>query len=179
MTIPELATERLLLRPFIPADAARVTEIMQAPEIAATTLNIPHPYPEDAAASWIASHPGAAETGEDFTWAICRREDGLLVGAIGLHIDARHRRGEIGYWLGVPFWNQGFTTEAARAVVEYGFTELDLHRIEAMCFPRNIGSARVLEKAGMTYEGTLRDYVQKDGVFEDAAMYAVVRKEST
>lgn len=176
-TIPEMTTERLLLRPFVPGDANRVIELLQRPEIAATTLNITHPYPEGAAASWIASHPGAAETGEAFTWAICRREDGLLLGAIGIHIDARHLRGTIGYWLGVPYWNQGVTTEAARAIVDYGFTELELHRIDATCLPRNIGSSRVMEKAGMTYEGTLRGYVQKDGVFEDAAMYAVVRDE--
>ena len=175
--IPELTTERLLLRPFAPGDADRVTELLQRPEIAATTLNITHPYPEGAAASWIASHPGAAETGEAFTWAIYRREDDLLLGAIGIHIDARHLRGTIGYWLGVPYWNQGVTTEAARAVVDYGFTELELHRIDATCLPRNIGSSRVMEKAGMTYEGTLRGYVQKDGVFEDAAMYAVLRDE--
>jgi RimJ/RimL family protein N-acetyltransferase len=175
--IPELTTERLLLRPFALEDAGRVTELLQRPEIAATTLNISHPYPEGAAASWIASHPAAAETGEAYTWAICRREDGLLMGAIGIHVDARHRRGEIGYWLGVPYWNQGFTTEAARAVIDYGFTELQLHRIEAMHLPRNVGSGRVMQKAGMSYEGTLRGYVQKDGVFEDAAMYAVLRNE--
>lgn len=175
-SIPKLTTERLLLRPFSPEDAGRVTALLQRPEIAATTLNITYPYPDGAAAAWIASHPDAAARGEAFTWAICRQEDGLLLGAIGIHIDDRHRRGEIGYWLGVPYWNQGSTTEAARAVVNYGLAELDLHRIQASCLPHNVGSSRVMEKAGMTYEGTLRGYLQKDGEFLDVAMYALVRE---
>jgi [ribosomal protein S5]-alanine N-acetyltransferase len=174
--IPDLTTDRLLLRPFTAEDSDRVTELLQRPEIAATTLNIEHPYPEGAAASWIASHAGAAEAGEAFTWAICRREDGLLMGAIGIHIDDRHRRGTIGYWLGVPYWNQGFTTEATRAVIDLGFAALDLHRIEATCLPHNVGSSRVMEKAGMTHEGTLRGYFQKEGEFGDVAMYAVIRE---
>jgi RimJ/RimL family protein N-acetyltransferase len=176
-SIPELTTDRLLLRPFVSEDAARVTELLQRPEIAATTLNIAHPYPEGAAASWIASHPGAADTGESFAWAICRRDDGLLMGAIGIHVDDRHRCGTIGYWLGVPYWNQGFTTEATRAVIDFGFEALLLHRIEATCLPHNTASARVMEKAGMSYEGTLRGRYRKDGVFLDAATYAVIRDD--
>jgi [ribosomal protein S5]-alanine N-acetyltransferase len=176
-TIPELTTERLHLRPFTAEDADRVSELLQRPEIAATTLNIEHPYPEDAAASWIASHRGAAETGESFAWAICRRDDGLLMGAIGIHVDDRHRCGTIGYWLGVPFWNQGFTTEAARAVIDFDFEALHLHRIEATCLPHNVASAKVMQKAGMTYEGTLRHRYRKGDAWLDAATYAVIRDE--
>jgi RimJ/RimL family protein N-acetyltransferase len=177
MTIPELTTERLLLRPFTGDDAGRVAELLQRPEIAAMTLNISYPYPEGAAASWIASHPDASARGEAFTWAVCHREDRVLLGAIGLHIDDRHRRGEIGYWLGVPYWNQGIMTEAARTVIDYGFTDLALNRIQATYLPGNPGSGRVMEKAGMAYEGTLRGYVQKDGVFLDLAMRAILRDD--
>jgi len=176
-TIPELTTERLLLRPFTLDDADRVTELLQRPEIAETTLNISHPYPREAAVSWIASHPGTAELGTGFTWAICRRDDGLLMGAIGIHVDVHHERGTIGYWLGVPFWNQGYTSEAARAAVDYGFTDLHLHRIDATCLPHNVASSRVMEKAGMTYEGTLRGYYRKGDDFIDAAMYAILRDD--
>jgi RimJ/RimL family protein N-acetyltransferase len=62
-------------------------------------------------------------------------------------------------------------------VVDYGFAALELHRIEATCMPHNIGSSRVMEKAGMTYEGTLREYYRKADGFRDAAMYAVLRSE--
>ena len=175
--IPTLTTERLILRPFAPGDADRVTELLQRPEIAATTLNIEYPYPEGAAASWIASHREAAASGEALTWAICRRDDGVLMGAIGLGIDRRHLRGTLGYWLGVPYWNQGFTTEAVRAVIDHGFSALDLYRIEATYLPDNVASGRVMEKAGMAYEGTLRGYFRKGDGFRDAAMRAVLREE--
>ena len=177
MSIPILTTDRLELRPFSEDDIDRVTELLRAPEIAATTLNIAHPYSRDHAAGWISSHPEAAEAGTALTWAVWLQDDDLLVGAIGMHIDAHNRRGTLGYWLGVPYWSQGYMSEAARAVVEYGFSQLDLHRIEATRMPENIGSGRVMEKAGMNYEGTLRGYFLKDGVFLDAAMYAVIRDE--
>lgn len=147
--IPTLRTERLELRPFTDDDIARVTELLQGPETAATTLYIPYPYSRDDAAEWIARHPGAAEAGTDLTWAIRRREDGLLIGAIGIQITSQHRRGALGYWLDTLYWSRGYMSEAARAVVEYGFAELDLHRIEASRRPENIGSARVMENVGL------------------------------
>ena len=85
----------------------------------------------------------------------------MLLGAIGLGLVTPHRRGSLGYWLGVPFWGQGYATEAVRRVVAYGFAELRLHRIEATVFSGNAASARVLEKVGMRCEGTLRGYIFK------------------
>ena len=174
--IPELQTERLLLRPFQATDAPAVQTLASAAEVAATTL-VPHPYPEGAAAAWIASHAEAAARGERFEWAIERRADRALLGVIGLGLETAHRRGAVGSWLGVPFWNQGYATEAARRVVAFGFAELDLHRIEGPFFPRNAASARVLEKVGMRYEGTLRGHVLRGDAFEDVAMYAMLRGE--
>lgn len=177
MTTPILTTDRLELRPFTSDDVDRVTELLQAPEIAATALNIPYPYSRADAKNWIGQHPGAAEAGTNLTWAVRRREDSLLIGAIGIHITAHHRRGVLGYWLGRPYWGQGYTSEAAQAVVEYGFSVLDLYRIEATRMPENIGSRRVMEKAGLTYEGTLRGYYIKNGVPMDAAIHGRVRAE--
>jgi RimJ/RimL family protein N-acetyltransferase len=177
MGIPVLTTHRLTLRPFTPDDAARVNDLLATPEIADTTLNIAHPYPEGAAERWIASHVTAAADGTGWTWAIALRDGGELIGAIGLGVVAAHRRGSLGYWLGVPFWNHGYMSEAARRVVAFGFEELGLHRIDAQCMTRNAASARVMERAGMTYEGTARDYIVKHGRFEDIASYAVIREE--
>lgn len=177
MIIPELKTDRLLLRPFTMDDVERVTELLQTPDIAATTLYVPYPYTSEDAATWIVTHPYAAELGKALNWAICTLEDGVVIGTIGLDINSYHERGMLGYWLGVPYWGQGFTSEAAKAVVHYGFDELELHRIEATCMPHNVGSSRVMEKAGMSYEGTLRDYYRKSDGFRDAAMYAVLRNQ--
>ncbi len=175
--IPTLTTERLMLRPFAVEDAPRVQALAGAVEVAATTLNLPHPYPEGAAAAWIGTHAAAAIEGSAVTWAIVRATDALLIGAIVLGIEPRHARGELGYWLGVPYWNHGYTSEAARRVVIFGFVDRDLHRIQSMCFPRNRASARVMERAGLRYEDLLRGYVRKGEVFEDVLMYGLVRTD--
>lgn len=185
MTIPILTTERLVLRPFSPDEARRVHELLSTPEIADTTLNIAYPYPEDAAAGWIATHATAAEDGTGWTWAITLRSGqrsdqrlgGLLMGAISLGAVMTHRRGTLGYWLGVPYWSQGYMSEAARAVIAYGFDTLDLHRIDAACMRRNPASAKVMQHAGMAYEGTFRDHIIKHGRFEDLDRYAVIRDD--
>lgn len=173
--IPTLETERLRLRPFVRADAATVQLLAGAAEVAATTLNIPHPYPPGTAERWIATHPVIAAGGNGLNWAIERRADGALLGSISLGIVPAHRRAELGYWLGLPHWNQGYTSEAARRVVAFGFDTLGLHRLQATCFTRNRPSARVMEKAGLVYEGVLRGYVRKGDSFEDVAMYARLR----
>ena len=81
-TIPVLETERLRLRPFTATDAAAVRHLAGAPEVAATTLNIPFPYPEGAAEAWIAGQATAAAEGRTFAWAIVRRTDDEVLGAV-------------------------------------------------------------------------------------------------
>lgn len=174
---PTLETERLILRPFRLSDAGDVQRMAGAAEIAATTLNIPHPYPRGAAEEWIRSHRSSFEEGQGVHFAITLRETGALVGAIGLEITPRHNRAELGYWIGVPYWNRGYATEAARAVVEYGFRVLNLHRICANHFPRNSASGRVMQKVGMVLEGTLRQHVKKGEVYEDLVAYGLLRDE--
>lgn len=175
MTIPALKTDRLRLRALRQADADRVTFLLQTPEVADTTLNVPYPYPREAAEAWIAGRNEAAREKNDLSWAISRKDDDLLIGVIGMAIATAHRRGTLGYWLGVPYWSQGYMSEAASAVIAYGFDTLDLHRIGAECMSRNPASARVMRHAGMTYEGTSRGYIIKHGVFEDLDRYAVLR----
>lgn len=173
--IPTIETARLRLRPFTFEDAPAVHELLATPEISETTLNVAHPYPEGAAEAWIAGHGDHARDGVVLNWAIVRVEDDVLMGTIGLGLSERHARGGLGYWLGVSFWNRGYMSEAAVAVTRHGFEALSLHRVEALCLPRNVASARVMEHAGLVYEGTLKGYVRKGEVFEDLAMYARVR----
>jgi ribosomal-protein-alanine N-acetyltransferase len=171
-TIPTLITDRTVLRSFTLDDAPAVCALAGDAAMSATTLNLPHPYPEEAAVVWIATHAGAAASGDGFTWAITHGAHRTLLGAISLNVTPRHARAELGYWLGVPFWNMGYMTEAARRIVTFGFADLGLHRVESSCFPRNPASARVMEKAGLRYEGLLRGYIHKDKSFEDVLIYA-------
>lgn len=173
--LPTLETGRLILRPFTLADAPAVQALAGAAEVARTTLNIPHPYPDGAAEAWIGSHADNAAAGRSYVWAVVRRAGGVLMGSISLGVEARHRRAEMGYWLGLPYWNQGYMTEAARRILAFGFDELGLQRIQATCFPHNVASARVMEKAGLIYEGLLRRYVLKGDQFEDVLIYARLR----
>ncbi len=175
--IPVLETERLCLRPFVPADAVAVRRLAGAPEVAATTLNIPHPYPEGAAEAWIAGHATAAAEGRTLAWAIVRRDGNALLGAITCALTPAHARAELGYWLGLPYWNRGYMTEAVRRVVSFGFATPGLHRMGARALLRNPGSWRVMEKVGMVREGVLRGYVRKGDSFEDVVAYALLRPE--
>ena len=175
--VPTLTTARLRLRPFVPGDAPEVERMVGDRRVAEMTLNIPHPYPTGAAAHWIASHAAAAAAGSFYSFAIELLAEQALLGAIAITPTARFRRAEIGYWLGVEHWNRGYTSEAARRIVAFGFQQLGLVRIQATCYPRNPASARVMQKAGLAYEGLLRGYVYKDGIQEDIAMYAMVRSD--
>src|SRR5215212_1807613 len=129
--LPTLPTSRLLLRPFAPADARDVQRLAGEHAVASTTLNIPHPYEDGMAEAWIATHPVAFDEGVWATFAITARDGGTLLGAAGLTIRARHARAEMGYWVGRPYWGRGYATEAAGALLAYGFDALDLNRVQA------------------------------------------------
>ncbi len=171
-TMPTLETERLILRGFQLEDANEFEGLIAPQEVTDGTLSFPHPVPEGWGIERINRMIERFESGEHIEFAICARESGALIGGIGLGITARHRRGHLGYWLGVDFWRQGYATEAASAVLDYGFQHFELHRIEAGHYPRNPASGRVLEKIGMRFEGIMRGDLLKGDQFEDTVLYA-------
>lgn len=173
---PAIRTDRLVLRPFAPADAVAVQQLAGAVEIADTTLSIPHPYGDGVAETWISTHGPAFQRNEAAVFAVTDPA-GMLVGGIGLLLDPANRRAELGYWIGVPYWGRGYATEATKAITAYGFRTLGLNRIHARHFTRNPQSGRVLEKAGMRYEGCRRQDVLKNGRLEDLACYAILRED--
>ena len=174
---PNLTTERLILRPFRMADAADVQRLAGDYAVAATTLRIPHPYEDGMAEQWIATLEPAFEKREHIALAITVREDGALLGAVGLTPDVANQSAELGYWIGKPYWGQGYATEAARALVRFGFERLGLNRIYAHHFAHNPASGRVLQKAGLSYEGYLPQAVRKWERFVDVVLYGVVREK--
>ncbi len=174
---PRLETERLALRRLELTDAGRVQALAGAPEVAATTLLIPHPYPDGAAEAWIRHTQEIGGEGKDITFAIARLSDGLMIGAMSLHGNPTHNRAELGYWIGVPYWGQGFATEAAQRVLKYGFEERALNRIFACYFVNNPASRRVQEKAGMRFEGIHRQEVLKAGAYVDVGVCALLSED--
>lgn len=172
---PTLRTQRLLLRPFAIADAPRVQLLAGTREVYATTLNVPHPYVDGLAEQWIASHEMQFYSEKSVTFAVTLAEGGELVGAIGLRTQPQHQRAELGYWVGVPYWNKGSCTEAAVAVIRYGFDDLSLHKITSRHMVGNHASERVMVKAGMRKEGELTDEIYKDGAFRTLGVYGLVK----
>lgn len=174
---PCIETPRLWLRPFAPADARAVQLLAGAREIADTTAVIPHPYPDGAAEAWIATHRAAWEQHQQLTLAITLKTDATLVGAVGFTFSEEHDRAELGYWIGVPFWRNGFATEAASALVDFGFRVLGLQRVQAQHFARNPPSGHVLLKLGMKREGLALRAFKKNGRYEDLVGYGILRRD--
>lgn len=178
MTAPrELRTLHLLLRSLEIEDIPALVRLAGANEVAATTLNIPHPYADDDAASFLAKAKEDFRAGRSVTFAISILPGREFCGAVGLNIAEAHMRAELGYWIGVPFWGKGFATQAANAAVAFGFETLRLHRIFAHHFSGNTASQRVLEKIGMRHEGRSRQHIQKWNRFIDVENYGLLAEE--
>jgi ribosomal-protein-alanine N-acetyltransferase len=168
-----LETARLILRPLTDADIPELVPLIGAREVATTTLRIPHPYEEKHAWEFLASIPKENE----LRLIVTLKADGKLCGGIGLHPQMQHHHAELGYWIGVPYWGNGYATEAAHAVVRHGFEEVKLNRIFATHFKGNKASGNVLRKLGMRHEGCMRQHVSKWGKFIDVELYSILRDE--
>jgi [ribosomal protein S5]-alanine N-acetyltransferase len=115
-----------------------------------------------------------------FQLAVTLKTTGELIGNCGIRKrSVGAYEADIGYELAPQHWGQGYATEAARAIVTFGFKELGLHRITAECVADNVGSARVLEKLGMVQEGRLRERDYYKGRWWDTLLYAILEHEQT
>ncbi len=169
----ELRLTRSVLRPLRGEDAASLTRHANNPRIAACLRDLfPHPYTL-ANAEWFIGHVSGQNPPEVLTVAI----EGQAAGVIGLQMgtDVHRRSAELGYWLGEEFWGRGIMSEAVAAFVEYAFLNFPLIRIHSEVFAANPASARVLEKAGFSYEGRLRQAIIKNDQVIDGLLYAVTR----
>ena len=114
----------------------------------------------------------------EFDLAVVLRETGRVIGGARVSVDAnRPATGDIGYTFNPRFWGRGYATEAARALVAFGFRDLRLHRIYATCDPDNRASARVMEKIGMLYEGRIRHHLLQRGHWRDSLLYATLESD--
>ena len=115
---------------------------------------------------------------DEINLAIVRQSDMRLVGGVILRPDKDHQHAEVGYWIGVPYWGNGYATEAARALVQYAFEELRLHRVHASHTANNPASGKVLRSVGMKYEGRMREHLVKWGEDQDLELYGVIKGET-
>jgi len=161
------------LRPWNKNDLPRLVEIADNKNIADNLTNkFPHPYTEESGKGFIAF---ANTNNPPYIMAI--EIDGLVAGAVGLHPlhDIFCKNAEMGYWLGEAYWGKGIMTNAVKEMVTYGFKSFDIDRIFARPFGTNIGSQRVLEKAGFKLEGQFEKTLFKNGVYHDEIVFGIRR----
>ncbi|GAA4737105.1 GNAT family N-acetyltransferase [Flavisolibacter ginsenosidimutans] len=175
--LPQLSTNRLLLRSLQVTDIASLVKYANNKAIADNVLNIPHPYTEKDAVFWLNFVLQGFQHKERFVFAIVQKEGSEFIGAIGLHPAGKHDNAEMGYWLGEPFWGGGLMTEAAGVVLKFGFEELNLHKIYATHFTDNIASGKVMVNNGMIKEGELKDQYKVGDVYKSVIQYRLLKNE--
>jgi len=174
----QLTTARLYLREFEEGDVPALHAIEADPE--AVKYVSYGPSTEQVCRRDLAFHieHQTAQSRIFYHLAVCLQKELQMIGWCGVKISrGNEQEAELGYALQRQHWGQGYITEAASALLAYGFIQLRLHRIFATCDPRNIGSARVLEKIGMQREGHLRQHKLSKGVWRDSLIYAVLEHE--
>ena len=148
-----LESDRLILRPPRPTDIAAMVVWLGDYNVSQNLARVPFPYDEQDAEAFVA---GVGREAETYVFSVLRSSDGLFLGGIGLHPDAEGF--EFGYWLGKPFWGQGYATEAAHRLVRFGFEELGLETVRGSRFADNPASGHVLAKLGARHNGSrMRD----------------------
>ncbi len=173
-----LTTPRLLLRPFAGSDIAAVTVYRGDERVMRFIAGAAETAEEVAAFLQRCASYADRQSQTQFRFAIVLTATGQIIGGSGLDItDEEYREGEIGYHLRADYWGQGFATEAAIALLRFGFEELNLHRLFADCAAENTASARVMQKAGMRQEGHFRENKRIVGQWHDTLLYAMLDRE--
>jgi RimJ/RimL family protein N-acetyltransferase len=173
--LPVLPFPPVVLRPWTEDDIPGLAALANNRAVAKNLTHLfPHPYQHSDAVEWVAMNRGPAP--RLLAWAI--EAQGRLVGGGGLipGEGVFSRTAEIGYWIGEPFWGQGFASGFVRAVCDWAFLERDWVRIEAYVYAWNPASMRVLEKAGFTREGVHPASVERFGEIGDRDSLGLVRR---
>lgn len=172
----EIKTERLLLRRFNLSDEKDMFNNWASDDNVTKYLSWPTHTDTKVTKSVLTSWVEAYSNKENYHWGIVPINYGRVVGSISVvDISNIHDRCEIGYCIGKNFWNKGITSEALKAVIEFLFNEIGFERIQAIHHKDNVASGKVMKKAGMVFEGRLRNFHNnKDNAFVDCDMYSIL-----
>jgi len=174
--LPDLETERLLLRKMRPSDAGAMFAYASDPEVTRFVLWETHASIQDSE-NFLRFAGEGYERGDFGGWGVVLKASGDFVGTCGMESAPEHSRAELGYVLAREHWGRGLMPEAVRRVIRFCFEQMDLNRVEARCIAENTASARVMEKADMSHEGTLRGREYIKGAYRDMKMYSILRSE--
>jgi len=165
------------LRPFKLNDAKRVQFLAGDISIASGAINIPHPYLDGIAESWISTHHKEYKKGNSLILAITLKESGLLIGSVGLYVNKTHHHAELGYWIGKDYWGNGYCSEAVSGIIYYAFSQMNLNKIFANFLTRNSASRSVLIKNGFCKEGFFKKHIKYADSFEDVECYGLLKDD--
>lgn len=176
--LPVLETERLLLRRITLDDVEDIFAYGSIEEVTRYVTWDPHRTLSDTM-EFVQFILNQYEYNKQVApWGIEYKENGRLIGTINfISWQPKHKSAELGYVISPDYWGKGISTEATKKVIEYGFENMDLVRIQARCLVGNIGSSRVMEKAGMTFEGILRKVAFIKGEHQDLKVYSILKDE--
>ncbi len=175
--LPTLSTERLILDQIKPKDIPDIVTYAGSKKITDTTRTMPHPYFEEDAIAWMNMANQGFRNKDKYIFAIRQKVTGAFMGGIGLTLDVANNRAELGYWIAEPFWNKGYTTEAVKPILKFGFEDLHLNKIIAVYVDTNIASGKIMEKNGMIKEGELKEHDIKNGQYINLMLYRLLRTE--
>ena len=171
---PVLETERLLLREIEEKDIKAIYSILSREDVTVHYGQEPFKAYEEAR-SLLAIFNMNYSMQRGIRWGIQEKNSGAFVGTIGFHAwHQKHRRAEIGYELHPDFWKKGYGQEAVSEVISFGFSELKLNRISAICYPENKSSQKLLERSGFHKEGILAKYMVQNEHIYDCLMYCLL-----
>ncbi len=174
---PQIKTTRLLLTEPKAGDIPRIVQLAANPRVSDYTLNLPFPYAEKDAVYWLNLAQQGLKNGTHFIFAIRLKSENTFIGGIGLTLEPRFNRAEVGYWLGEPFWNQGYATEATKAIIGFGFHTLGLNKITSSYLAENPASGRVMQKCDMTREGELKEHICKGTTYHTLILYGLTKSD--
>lgn len=174
---PELWTDRLRLRRIEPADAADMFRFL-SDEAVTRYFGVETFTHVEEAERRIYSINAGFRNRQAVRWGITLQDDDVLIGSCGfIYWRRSYRHAAVGYELAQPYWRQGIMTETLSAVLEFGFTTMDLNRIEALVVPQNTPSRTLLQKLGFSHEGVMREYGFWNGRFHDLAVFSLLQRE--
>ena len=174
-----LLGDRVLLREFVDTDEKVVHSYGYDPEVTRFMDWGPNSIEDTRTFLREAAGQAGRSSREGFDLAIVDIRSQAVIGSAALSVtNVEHRRGEIGYVLHPDFWSKGFATEAARLLLKFGFEQLHLRRICATCHPENHASSKVLQKAGLLFEGRMRSHLFTRGAWRDSLLYAAISDDA-
>ena len=171
-------TQRLVLRRFKYSDDKTMLKYWISDEKIQSLYSEPVYTTKEEVKELLDKYIGSYEKDDYYRWAIIKKSSSECIGQIAYFlVDSRNNFAEIEYCIGSHFQCKGFATEATKAVIEYGFNQMNLHKVQICTKTINVPSRRVIEKCGLTYEGTLRDYFYMNGEYVGRLYFSILRSE--